>query len=48
MLAATVRAELGPAQRPPSRADYLNALQKRGIIDDVMRDLHFAQVGRQC
>lgn len=48
MLAETVRGDQDPAQPPPSRVDFLNALQRRGIIDDVMKDLHFAQVGRRC
>lgn len=47
-LAETVRGEQDPAQRPPSGVDYLEALQRRGIIDDVMKELHFSQVGRQC
>lgn len=47
MLAETVRGDQDPTQRPPSTVDFLHALEKRGIIDDVMKDLHFAQVGRQ-
>lgn len=48
VLAETVRGDQDPAQQPSSRVDFLNALQRRGIIDDVMKDLHFAQVGSQC
>lgn len=44
VLAEAARDGHGPAQPPPSRVDFLNALQRRGIIDDVMKDLHFTQV----
>ncbi|KAM8870817.1 centrosomal protein of 76 kDa isoform 1-T1 [Spinachia spinachia] len=43
VLAATVSEELGPAQRPLSETDFLQALQRRGIIDDVMKGLRFTQ-----
>lgn len=46
VLAETVRDEQGAAHRPLSEADFLCALQRRGIIDDVMKDLHFTQVGQ--
>lgn len=44
VLAETVRDGQNPEQPPPSRVDFINALQRRGIIDDVMKDLHFTQV----
>ncbi|TNN02888.1 hypothetical protein fugu_010375 [Takifugu bimaculatus] len=43
VLAETARDGQDPAQPPPSRVDFINALQRRGIIDDVMKDLHFTQ-----
>eukprot|EP00064_Thunnus_orientalis_P000978 superscaffoldBa00000059_g979 len=43
VLAETVREDQGPAPRALSEADFLHALQRRGIIDDVMKDLHFTQ-----
>ncbi|XP_076592401.1 centrosomal protein of 76 kDa isoform X2 [Chaetodon auriga] len=43
VLAETVRNDQGPAHRSLSEADFLRALQRRGIIDDVMKDLHFTQ-----
>ncbi|KAG7470096.1 hypothetical protein MATL_G00135690 [Megalops atlanticus] len=43
VLAETVKEELGPGHRPLSEEDFIRALQRRGIVDDVMRDLHFAQ-----
>lgn len=46
VLAETVRDDQGAVQRPLSEADFLRALQRRGIIDDVMKDLHFTQVGQ--
>ncbi|XP_034554580.1 centrosomal protein of 76 kDa [Notolabrus celidotus] len=42
VLAETVKDDQGPTHRPLSEADFLNALQRRGIIDDVMKDLHFS------
>ncbi|XP_072251049.1 centrosomal protein of 76 kDa isoform X2 [Leuresthes tenuis] len=42
-LAETMRDDQGSAQRPLSETDFLHALQRRGIIDDVMKDLHFHQ-----
>lgn len=44
VLAETVREELGPGHRPLSEDDFMRALQHRGIVDEVMKDLHFAQV----
>lgn len=44
VLAETVRDDHGSACRSLSEADFLRALQRRGIIDDVMKDLHFTQV----
>ncbi|XP_068591729.1 centrosomal protein of 76 kDa [Cebidichthys violaceus] len=44
-LAETVRDVQGPAHRPLSETDFLHALQRRGIIEDVMKDLHFTQEG---
>lgn len=41
VLAETVRDGQDPA---PSRLEFISALQRRGIIDDVMKDLHFTQV----
>lgn len=46
VLAATVREEQGPAGRPLSETDFLQALQRRGIIEDVMKGLHLTQVGQ--
>ncbi|XP_035765877.1 centrosomal protein of 76 kDa [Neolamprologus brichardi] len=43
VLAETVRDDEGPARRSLSEADFLRALQRRGIIDDMMKDLHFTQ-----
>ncbi|XP_031724425.1 centrosomal protein of 76 kDa isoform X2 [Anarrhichthys ocellatus] len=43
VLAETVRDVQGPAHRPLSETDFLHALQRRGIIEDVMKDLHFTQ-----
>ncbi|KAK1895479.1 Centrosomal protein of 76 kDa [Dissostichus eleginoides] len=43
VLAETVREDHGPAHRSLSQADFLRALQHRGIIDDVMKDLQFTQ-----
>lgn len=43
VLAETVRDDHGSAHQPLSESDFLRALQRRGIIDDVMKDLHFNQ-----
>lgn len=46
VLAETVRDDQGPAHQALSEVDFLHALQRRGIIDDVMKDLHFTQVAQ--
>lgn len=46
VLAETVSDVQGPSHRPLSEADFLRALQRRGIVDDVMKDLHFSQVSQ--
>ncbi|XP_064164700.1 centrosomal protein of 76 kDa [Anguilla rostrata] len=43
VLAETVRQEFGTGHRPLSEEDFMRALQHRGIVDEVMRDLHFSQ-----
>ncbi|XP_054897838.1 centrosomal protein of 76 kDa isoform X2 [Poeciliopsis prolifica] len=43
VLAETIKGDEGSAHRPLSEGDFVRALQRRGIIDDVMRDLHFTQ-----
>lgn len=43
VLAETVRDDQSSARRSLSEADFLRALQRRGIIDDMMKDLHFTQ-----
>uniref|UniRef100_A0A3P9P591 Centrosomal protein of 76 kDa n=1 Tax=Poecilia reticulata TaxID=8081 RepID=A0A3P9P591_POERE len=44
VLAETIKDDEGSVHRPLSEGDFVRALQRRGIIDDVMRDLHFTQV----
>lgn len=44
VLADTVRDGQRSASQSVSEADFLRALQSRGIIDDVMKDLSFPQV----
>lgn len=44
VLSETVREERDSGHRSLSEEDFLRALQRRGIIDDVMRDLHFTKV----
>ena len=44
VLAETVRDDLGVGHHALSEADFLYALQRRGIVDDVMKDLHFTKV----
>lgn len=44
VLAETLRDDQGPAHRTLSETDFLCALRRRGIVDDVMKDLHFTQV----
>lgn len=46
VLSEVVRDEQGPAHQSLSEADFLHALQRRGIIDDVMKDLRFPQVNQ--
>ncbi|XP_010878657.1 centrosomal protein of 76 kDa isoform X1 [Esox lucius] len=41
VLAETVRDDLEPGQNSLSERDFLRALQRRGVVDDVMKDLHF-------
>ncbi|XP_055083583.1 centrosomal protein of 76 kDa isoform X2 [Periophthalmus magnuspinnatus] len=43
VLAETVREDSGITNQPLSEKDFLHALQRRGIIDSVMKDLHFTQ-----
>ncbi|XP_068615984.1 centrosomal protein of 76 kDa isoform X2 [Brachionichthys hirsutus] len=43
VLAATLSDHRGHAQRPLSEADLVQALQRRGIVDDMMRNLHVTQ-----
>nr|XP_019946664.1 PREDICTED: centrosomal protein of 76 kDa [Paralichthys olivaceus] len=43
VLAENVRDDQGQSHQSLSEADFLSALQNRGIIDDVMKDLHFYQ-----
>lgn len=44
VLAETVREDLDPGRSSLSEEDILLALQRRGIVDDVMKDLHFSKV----
>ncbi|CAL8247909.1 unnamed protein product [Lota lota] len=43
VLSETVKDDLGSGPHTFSEGDFLQALQRRGIIDDVMRDLQFSQ-----
>ncbi|XP_067367603.1 centrosomal protein of 76 kDa isoform X2 [Channa argus] len=43
VLAEVVRDEQGAAHQSLSEADFLRALQRRGIVNDMMKDLHFTQ-----
>ncbi|XP_042173954.1 centrosomal protein of 76 kDa isoform X3 [Oncorhynchus tshawytscha] len=43
VLAETVREDLDPGHSSLSEEDFLRALQCRGIVDDVMKDLHFSK-----
>ncbi|MBN3308447.1 CEP76 protein, partial [Amia calva] len=43
VLAETVREELGPGHHDLSEEHFIRALQRRGIVDDVMRELSFVQ-----
>lgn len=44
VLAETVRADGHHGQRSLSEDDFIHALQRRGIVDDVMKDLSFTNV----
>uniref|UniRef100_A0A673HZD4 Centrosomal protein 76 n=1 Tax=Sinocyclocheilus rhinocerous TaxID=307959 RepID=A0A673HZD4_9TELE len=44
VLADTVRGDGHHGQRSLSEEDFIHALQRRGIVDDVMKDLHFTNV----
>ncbi|KAI2586217.1 CEP76 isoform 2 [Pan troglodytes] len=41
ILAETIREELAPDQQHLSTEDLIKALRRRGIIDDVMKELNF-------
>ncbi|XP_055768238.1 centrosomal protein of 76 kDa-like [Salvelinus fontinalis] len=43
VLAETVREDLEPGHSSLSEEDFLRALQRRGIVDDVMKDLRFSK-----
>nr|XP_006636031.1 PREDICTED: centrosomal protein of 76 kDa [Lepisosteus oculatus] len=43
VLAETVREELGSGHHNLSEEDLIRGLQRRGIVDDVMKDLSFVQ-----
>ncbi|CAJ1061468.1 centrosomal protein of 76 kDa [Xyrichtys novacula] len=47
VLAETVKSDQGPAYQPLTEVDFLNALQRRGIIEDVMKNLPFHSTDRQ-
>lgn len=44
ILAETIREELSPDQQQLSTEDLIKALKRRGIIDDVMKELNFVSV----
>uniref|UniRef100_A0A674ITG9 CEP76 N-terminal domain-containing protein n=1 Tax=Terrapene triunguis TaxID=2587831 RepID=A0A674ITG9_9SAUR len=44
VLAETIREELGPEHQQLSAEDLMKALRRRGIIDDVMKELTFVTV----
>lgn len=44
ILAETIREELAPDQQQLSTEDLIKALRRRGIIDDVMKELNFVTV----
>lgn len=46
VLSETLRDDQDQVHRPLSEMDFLSALQRRGIIDDVMKELRFTQVGQ--
>ncbi|XP_038162165.1 centrosomal protein of 76 kDa [Cyprinodon tularosa] len=43
VLAETIKDDQGSGHQHLSEADFVQALQRRGIIDNVMKDLHFTQ-----
>lgn len=45
-LAETMRVDQFRKDQPLSEVDFLDALQRRGIIDDVMKELHFSNTGK--
>ena len=47
VLSESLKDDLGYGPHTFSEGDFLQALQRRGIIDDVMRDLQFSQVTHQ-
>lgn len=46
VLAETLKDERSPAHRPLTESDFLHALQQRGIIDDVMKNISINQVSQ--
>lgn len=55
VLAETLKEDRSPAHRPLTESDFLLALQQRGIIDDVMKNIninqvsqYFTQLSRSC
>ena len=46
VLAETLRAEADQGDRPLSEEDFLTALQRRGIVEEAMKELSFANVVR--
>uniref|UniRef100_A0A4W3JUI8 CEP76 N-terminal domain-containing protein n=1 Tax=Callorhinchus milii TaxID=7868 RepID=A0A4W3JUI8_CALMI len=44
VLAESVREELGISIETLSEEDLVNALRRRGIVDDVMKELRFVTV----
>lgn len=55
VLAETLKEDRSPAHRPLTESDFLHALQQRGVIDDVMKNMninqvsqYFTQLSRSC
>lgn len=46
VLAETLKEDSSPAHRPLTESDFLHALQQRGIIDDVMKNMNINQVSQ--
>lgn len=44
VLAETIREELAPQHQQLSEEDLMRALMRRGIIDDVMKELNFVSI----